>query len=120
MKDRAHESRMESAVEEGGKRLFQPGAAPADSGASGRRCRPNLEDPARAEKGNVERLEEVELPENKRNLIRGRPGQDETDGGKLPDQCLDRAAGLDLRQHARKADLQRLGIIVDPENWTTG
>ncbi len=67
---------------------------------SGRR--PNLEDPARAEKEDVECLEEVELSEHKRNLIGSRPGQNETDGRKLSDNRLDNdAAGLHLRKGSR-------------------
>ena len=65
-------------------------------------ARPNLEESSGAEKGDIKDLEEVELSEYKWNLIRSGPGQNEADGSKLADDCLDsNAAGLDLGKGSR-------------------
>jgi hypothetical protein len=50
---------------------------------------PDLEDLPRAEKANIERLEEVELSEKKRNPVRIGPGQREAHRRQLPDCCND-------------------------------
>src|SRR5262249_38033814 len=71
---------------------------------------------ARAGKNDVEGLEEVELPEHERNLIRSGPRQNETHRCELSDNRLDRdTPSLHLRQRSRETELQGLGLPVEPQ-----
>jgi hypothetical protein len=80
---------------------------------SGRR--PDFKGPTRSEKGDIEDLEQVELSEYKRDLIRRGPGQNEPDWCQLPDDRLDRdTAGLNLRQGPGKTQPEILGVPVEP------
>jgi len=74
---------------------------------------PDVEDPARAEKANIERLEEVKLSEEKRNLIRIGPGQREAHRRQLPDCRFDHhTACINMRQSSTKDDVRLLGVPV--------
>jgi hypothetical protein len=77
---------------------------------------PDLEDPPRAEKANFERLEEVELSEQERYLIRIGPGQREAHRCKLPNGRLDYdTACANLRQGSSKRDVRLLGVPIEPK-----
>jgi hypothetical protein len=75
---------------------------------------PDLEDLPRAEKGNIERLEEVGLSEQKRNLVRIGPGQREAHRRQLPDCRNDHdTASTHMRQSSTKSDVRLLGVSVE-------
>jgi hypothetical protein len=77
---------------------------------------PDLEDPTCAEKAHIERLEEVELSEQKRNLIRIGPGHRQAHGRRLSNRCLDHdTACINLRQRSRESDFRLLGLPVEPQ-----
>ena len=77
---------------------------------------PDLEDFPRAEKANIERLEEVELSEKKRNLVRIGPGQREAHRRQLPDCRIDHdTACTNMRQSSTKSDVRLLGVPVEPK-----
>ncbi len=82
---------------------------------------PDLEDPSRAEKANIERLEEVELFEKKRNLVRIGPGQRKAHRRQLPDRRNDHdTACTNMRQSSTKSDVRLLGVPVEAKLKTQG
>ena len=75
---------------------------------------PDFKDVPRAEKANIERLEEVELSEKKRNLVRIGPGQRKAHRRQLPDCRNDHdTACTNVRQSSTKRDLRLLGVPVE-------
>jgi hypothetical protein len=89
--------------------------------STGRSRRANLEDAARAKEGDIEYLEKVELPHQKRHLIRRSPGQDETNGRQLADYRFNNdAASLHLGEGACESDYRLLGVPVESELNTEG